>query len=383
MKLLIPCLLISLTGLLSAQGQNPTETIGSKYNVTTNQWENNLKTVASYNADHTTVNETYSSWSISESQWKQTFKTDYTYDSNGNLNFSISSNYLNNTWVQSTKSIETYNASRKLTNQLDQDWRGTDWVNSNQTNYYYTDGTLEYTEQQTWTGGIWVNSLKEVFTYDGQGKETVRVVHTWNGSSYITSTRTSSTWDQNGNLLEELVEVYGGGIWVLFQKFVRTYTTNNQVALFQENSYNHSTSKWVPVMRVVNTFNSSNVLTLSLWEKFVDPDWVKSYKNEYTYFGATGVKTESIPSSGFELANNYPNPFNPVTTISFSLPENLKISLTVHDITGKTIAVLAEGNYAAGSYKKVFNAGRLASGAYFYRLQTSGFTMVKKMLLLK
>ena len=74
---------------------------------------------------------------------------------------------------------------------------------------------------------------------------------------------------------------------------------------------------------------------------------------------------------------------NPVTNINFSIPAAGNVKLTVFDMTGRETAVLVNGNYSAGTYKIDYDASSLASGVYFYKLETEGFTDVKKMMLIK
>lgn len=84
---------------------------------------------------------------------------------------------------------------------------------------------------------------------------------------------------------------------------------------------------------------------------------------------------------------NYPNPFNPVTNITYYLPFNAKVSIKVYNITGREIVTLADGFQSSGSYSVMFNASNLSSGVYFYRLTaidgTSEYTMTRKMILNK
>ncbi len=91
----------------------------------------------------------------------------------------------------------------------------------------------------------------------------------------------------------------------------------------------------------------------------------------------------SLKPDNYFLAQNYPNPFNPATTISFTLPVRSRVTLTVYDILGKEVAVLANGDMLPGTYNAVFNAQQCASGVYLYRLTTGNFTETKKMLLLR
>ena len=89
-----------------------------------------------------------------------------------------------------------------------------------------------------------------------------------------------------------------------------------------------------------------------------------------------------VPSE-FVLGSASPNPFNPSTTLSFSLPEMAKVQLVVYDVSGREVATLINGMMEAGAHETQFNAGDLSSGIYFYRLTAGDFTSVKKMVLVK
>jgi hypothetical protein len=83
------------------------------------------------------------------------------------------------------------------------------------------------------------------------------------------------------------------------------------------------------------------------------------------------------------LIEAYPNPFNPVTTLSYQLPDAGFVHLNVFDVHGRLVAVLVDGYGDAGSHQVVFDAKDLSSGIYFYRLETSKTIASGKMLLLK
>lgn len=97
--------------------------------------------------------------------------------------------------------------------------------------------------------------------------------------------------------------------------------------------------------------------------------------------GITPVST-NVPSD-YSLEQNYPNPFNPVTNINFSIPKTGYIKLAVFDMTGREVAVLADGMFSAGTYKADYDASALSSGVYFYKLISKDFTATKKMVLVK
>jgi photosystem II stability/assembly factor-like uncharacterized protein len=99
---------------------------------------------------------------------------------------------------------------------------------------------------------------------------------------------------------------------------------------------------------------------------------------------ATGILNNDnrIPSH-FALRQNFPNPFNPNTTISFSLPAKAIVSLKVFDILGREVASLACEELPAGNHSRQWRAKNISSGIYFCRLQASSFTETKKLVLLR
>ncbi len=98
--------------------------------------------------------------------------------------------------------------------------------------------------------------------------------------------------------------------------------------------------------------------------------------------GITGVQ-DIIPVD-YSLLQNFPNPFNPSTTISYSLPRNSNVELSVFDITGRQVMNLMNNEEKIpGNYSITFDGSNLSSGTYFYKLKTDEFTDVKKMVLIK
>ena len=100
------------------------------------------------------------------------------------------------------------------------------------------------------------------------------------------------------------------------------------------------------------------------------------------HFIGTGNNTNKIPSE-YNLHQNYPNPFNPVTRINFDIPKQGFVSLKIYDILGREIKTLVSDIRLPGSYSIDYNASGLSSGVYIYRLECAGYSIVKKMVLLK
>lgn len=101
------------------------------------------------------------------------------------------------------------------------------------------------------------------------------------------------------------------------------------------------------------------------------------------YPGLTPVENEDYIPQGFVLHQNFPNPFNPSTTIEFEIPTDSYVTLKVYDVLGNLIKTLAENEMSAGNYKYVFSAEGLSSGIYFYCLSNGNLSLNNKMILLR
>lgn len=89
------------------------------------------------------------------------------------------------------------------------------------------------------------------------------------------------------------------------------------------------------------------------------------------------------PVRDYSLGQNFPNPFNPSTTISFSLPMRMFVSLKIFDVMGREVSTVVSEEMQAGNYSKLWNASGYSSGVYFYKLQAGGYTETKRLVLLR
>ena len=119
-----------------------------------------------------------------------------------------------------------------------------------------------------------------------------------------------------------------------------------------------------------------------------DQQWNNPGEWSFTWIGdqstVLGNDNEApIAPEVFALYPNYPNPFNPVTNINFSLPENQRVNLGVYSVTGRLVESLLNEDRVSGFHSVQWNAGRHASGVYFYRLDAGANSKTQKMILLK
>ncbi len=101
----------------------------------------------------------------------------------------------------------------------------------------------------------------------------------------------------------------------------------------------------------------------------------------FKYSDAVTVDLGSVTK--FALKQNYPNPFNPTTEISFDVPKESRVRLSVYNALGQKVADLLNEKLSAGTHRVKFDGSNLSSGIYFYKMQSNGFTAIKKMILMK
>ena len=111
-------------------------------------------------------------------------------------------------------------------------------------------------------------------------------------------------------------------------------------------------------------------------------NWTQFDLDNITFSLVTSVATGNAPTR-FQLFDNYPNPFNPSTTIAFTLPSKYFVKLKIFDVIGREVATIFSGEMEAGNYSRQWNAEGFPSGVYFYRLEAGNFVDVKKLVLVK
>ncbi|MEA3446476.1 MAG: T9SS type A sorting domain-containing protein, partial [Bacteroidota bacterium] len=167
-------------------------------------------------------------------------------------------------------------------------------------------------------------------------------------------------FDANGNLVGG--SVFTGG--------------NMAIAVWGNDKY----SSEVDGLLSGNDFNlriwngiSNRIIVIEIWEQgdgLYEQDDIQI---------AGKVSFGAIDEMAYSLGQNIPNPFKETTRISFYLPEASEINLTVFDVLGNSVEVLANGNYDAGEYSVEFDGSKYANGSYFYRLVANNFVMTKQM----
>ena len=109
--------------------------------------------------------------------------------------------------------------------------------------------------------------------------------------------------------------------------------------------------------------------------------WSSTWIGDQSMVGIDG--NDGVIPHKFALYHNYPNPFNPATTIEFSIPETQRVTLKVYNLMGQEAVTLVDGELQAGYHATKWHAGNMASGIYFYRLMSDKKAITQKMILMK
>ena len=243
--------------------------------------------------------------------------------------------------------------NNNMIEELKENWDGSNWVNNWKNTFSY-DGNNNRIERfrETWTGSTWENNEKDTYTYDGNHNRIELLMQEWDGSNWMNLNKYSYTYDVNNNMIEQLLELWDVSNWVNYYMYTYTYDGNNNM-----------------IEQLKENWDSSN--------------WVNNWKEINSYIPLTGVEQLTDGIKAYSLSNNYPNPFNPSTKISYSINELSFVTLIVYDVLGNEIETIVNEEKPAGSYEIEFNADALTSGIYFYKLTAGSFAETKKMILLK
>lgn len=141
----------------------------------------------------------------------------------------------------------------------------------------------------------------------------------------------------------------------------------------------------IPITYLSNEVPDSATIVLQVADQVSDTSASGSYAviDDISFNAVSDVEEDDLKLSDFILAQNYPNPFNPSTIISWQSPRGSWQTIKVYDLLGRVVATLVDEYKPAGSYAVDFDASKLSSGVYLYRLQAGNNIQTRKMALIK
>ncbi len=176
----------------------------------------------------------------------------------------------------------------------------------------------------------------------------------------------------------ELIDVVTGQIYEVQSKFVKTNSSSSGVMVTSYTVDCEGVGEKEFQLRI--KFTTTELAEYALIEK------ISNGSDNLQKSGSEKLKiafTKNAIVSDYSLSQNYPNPFNPVTVISYALPKAGHVSISVYDALGREVAQLIHGEQNAGRHTVNFDASKLSSGIYLYKMTSGTFSETRKMLLMK
>ncbi len=316
-------------------------------------------------------------WQIWENgQWVNVFRVTGTFDTGGRPIISLTQGWSNGEWVNGERYTYTYDAYGNEISQLYEEWSNGQWVNSQRHTYTYDgQGTMLSDVYELWSNDQWVNQSRYAYTYDAQGDRLSDVLALYSNGQWADTLRSFYTYDEKGHKTAALSQ-YWSGSWWDNDRYEYFYDTKGNPVSFWHYGW-AGEGLWLPIAA------SDPILLNDNAGNFYDfqAGW---YDVELSYRTFTEIASdEKLVPATCSLSQNYPNPFNPATTISYELPRASAVRLSVYDLLGREVEVLANERQEAGVYRVRFDASRLSSGVYLYQLRTAEQTQTRRMLLLR
>jgi hypothetical protein len=228
----------------------------------------------------------------------------------------------------------------------------------------------------------WINNIKINHSYSNNLlSETIE--QEWNDNQWTNYNRRTIIYDINGNFEEETLQIWDDDEWQFSGRNLYSYVNNLFTELVMQSYQNN---EWVNHSYHVMEYDANDNFVTQITQSWIDNEWVNIMKFDLCYEEYTG--TNDIINSHFSFSN-YPNPFNPTTTISFSVPEENLVSISIFNAKGQKIKSLIQNDLMKGQQSIVWNGDNefgkpVSSGVYYIKLTNNGKTgAVTKCLLLK
>ncbi len=301
-------------------------------------------------------------------------KESYEYDSNNNLILFYKANWWGQQWVTYIKKSLIYDDNNNITEEI---WK--ERVDTALVNYWKSEYTYDENQNKVsalfkkWKDNKWIFANRILFDYDSDGNIIARLKENWNHNQWENDRREKMIYNSAGYKKYHLTELWETNHWENSNQKKYNFGLNN-------NLISYSNEFWYENRWNKSLFNIFLFDSLGNKYRFHSGKSIRLYYNVATDIkedGSNDIKTE------YCLSQNYPNPFNPTTTISYSLPQSGFVQLKVYNLLGQEVMVLVNKEQLSGNYKVEFDASKLTSGIYLYRIQSGNFIETKKMILLR
>ncbi|NIA29923.1 MAG: T9SS type A sorting domain-containing protein, partial [Actinobacteria bacterium] len=249
----------------------------------------------------------------------------------GNPTETLEEEWLGNNWVKLSKRLFSYNSDSLPVEDLLMHWDGSDWQSERRTLYEYDENKKRISQTDQVWDETWENTRRKLYAYDEQGRNTEIIHQGWNKDQWFMRYKIAYAYDFQDRIIE---------LW----------------------SYD-----WM--------YNT----------------WILKVDEITTYEIATGIRSIANDAAGmnYQLLQNFPNPFNGITTIAFTLPRSSQVTLEIYDITGRLVSnPIKNERLSAGTHSVRWDGkdqfgNTVGSGIYFCSFKAGTFRDIKHILFLK
>jgi len=287
------------------------------------------------------------------------------YDERGNLDLSLSQNWVEYSWVNSFQNLNTFNIEGFILTSLTQTWNGSDWTNSGLKTWTYdeNDNNLTYIEQ-FWGNTEWINAMLTTRTFNEKGKILSELSQLWM-DTWDNISNSIFTYDENGNCTSGYWYSWNYNSWA--NSFRVDYEYED--GLVRGIGYYWGETGWVPgdAMLDLQLCTDGDVQFFCEW-------WGSKAEVYYStlYTGAP----EQNQNSG--VLSIYPNPAADLLHINCQVSETALTSVCIYDLSGKKMESNSYGNIIPGSQTFELNTSNLAPGIYILQINSGRSTSTCK-----
>lgn len=345
-----------MTAQLDANGNLTSMTLQTWTN---EKWITDMKTSYEYNAAGDVTVTTIQTDTNGDGTLENMSKTECAYDSNGFLieDKTFMDDY--GTWTEMQKTVHANNAQGLPIESISKmHLGGGEYMDTGKSTFTY-DASGNLLVQTEYTANFmtqtWLEQDRTTYTYNAAGQETSMLDETWDGATWVNERQMTITYDGQGRETETLYQVWNGA--------------------------------WVNEERSANTLDASGQVTETLFQ-----EWNGSWQNRerwlYSTSGPVFVNDAIQTPEHFSLCN-YPNPFNPSTTLAFTLQTPQHISLHIYNSSGELISIVLNDQLLSSGEHNILWNGRnmrnqsVSSGVYFIKLFGDSFSQTTRALLIK
>lgn len=370
-----------------------------------NTWINHWRIHTEYNSHGYKISEFKEYWD--GSSWVNEGRYSYSFDENGNKTQIVREFWDGSSWYPYTDFSSTYDVNGNRVSEIRKVWDGSKLVEYYRFTFIYgAEGLLiSYaTESKPRPTADWDYHEQYHFTYDENDSLTSERNQEWDGSDWIDQASYSFAYDLNGNWVSEHYAYWNSLLWKQVFRIVFSYDANNNLtARIREWG---EEGNWSNDERLIYDYDQHLNLVRVTSEEWFD-NWIlndfyiefwDSSGNRYNYiasqvdlfyrYSTTDVTESSSLPPSHRLLHNYPNPFNPITNIGYTVPEHCPVSLVVYNVAGQKVRTLESNVLSPGEYQTTWdgtdNLGlQVGGGLFFARLQVGEHSKVIKMTLIR